>query len=119
MAINLEQEILKTNAEKVLERIRNFGLEIIDPTYRDFDPEIRKAHDYGLEHGIFDKTDVENARRLYEARKNEPKSPPDDYRQRLISRVNNSGGWSCGSDARQKLERYEERRRKDIDEGSW
>jgi hypothetical protein len=41
------------------------------------------------------------------------------YKEGLINRINNGGGWSSDIFARQQLERYEQKRRKEIYQGAW
>ncbi len=44
---------------------------------------------------------------------------PDLYKERLISKINNSGGWNDERFAKEELERYEQRQKEDDERGSW
>jgi hypothetical protein len=50
-----------------------------------------------------------------------PKLFQDTYREELVAKVNAGGGWYCGDSmsAREELEEYDERRRRESKSGSW
>ncbi|MCD4760231.1 hypothetical protein K8R33_05095 [archaeon] len=119
-----DKKSLESRAEQVLSIIRRRGLEVVNPFFRVCDPEIRQAYLYGLTEEIFTEKDVQEAQAVYQSRELTRRAlssvdSSDSYRQRLINRINNGGGWSSDADARRELERYGETRRKDIDEGIW
>ncbi|MBI5066147.1 hypothetical protein HZA97_07975 [Candidatus Woesearchaeota archaeon] len=123
MECKTNNQDLEVRVKKVLDRIRSAGIAIVDPANRICNLEIREAYLYGLKNGIFNEADAEEAQATYMSGEltrialNSVSS--DNYKERLINRINYGGGWSSDVDARRELERYEERRRNDINEGSW
>ncbi|MFH1452145.1 MAG: hypothetical protein ABIF88_03150 [archaeon] len=55
-------------AKQVLGIIRDSGMEIIDPSFRACDPEVREAYLYGLKSGIFTHEDVKVVHAEYRSR---------------------------------------------------
>jgi len=106
-------ETLEEKAGQVLEIIKSRGSEIVDPTFRACDPEVRQAYLFGLKEGIFTFDEAKEAEKAYLSRVQSElalRSVDTSY-----GKLNSGGGWTSeGSQAteRNKVRRYEERRRR-------